>query len=143
MLRKSLPVGDAMIMVLLALAGTASRRHSDPDHARTVARPAGTGGGLRRRSLHEHTTCPVGVPGRHRGSEPPGPEPWPAHRGSHALPRWRRQAGRQGHPGSAGATIDGSVTVAVNGGSPVSIPIDLTLNPGRPPPATISACVGG
>ena len=44
-------------------------------------------------------------------------------------------------PGSLGANMSGTVTVAVSGADPVTVPIDLKLSPNSPP-ATISACVG-
>jgi hypothetical protein len=44
-------------------------------------------------------------------------------------------------PGLASATLSGSISVKVNGGSVVSLPIDRTVGAGTPP-LTISACAG-
>ena len=141
MLGKSLLVGAAMIMVLLALAGTASaaipvRLALGPVVVPRVPVVVCVGGTCTTTPPARSVSLVVTAEASRPGLSLTQPTVVPA-----LCPGGRVGLAASVTPGSVGAAIDGSVTVTTTGGSRVTIPIDLTLNPGSPP-ATISACVG-
>lgn len=141
MLRKSMLVGAALVAALLALSGTASaavpvKLSLGPVPVPSVPLEVCVGGTCTStppaQSVSLVLTAEAAKPGV--VVTPPTITPSTCPGGAVGL-------AAKVIPGSAGAKVTGSVEVAVNGGSPVTVPVDLTLNPGTPP-ATISACVG-
>ena len=141
MLRKSLLIGVAMVAALLALAGTASaaipiRVALGPVPVPSAPLQVCVGSNCvdvtTPQSVSLVVTATVSRPGL--GVIPPTVLPV-------ACPAGTRGLAVRVTPGSLGVDLDGSVTVAVTGSTPVTVPIDLTLSPGARP-VTISACSG-
>jgi hypothetical protein len=141
MLRKSLLIGAALFLALVAFAGTASaaipiKLNLGPIPVPSVPLQVCVGSTCTTVENPKTVSLSIAAEVAKPGLAVVPPTVLPA-----LCPAGKLGLAATVTPGSLGVTVTGSVKVGVNGSGPVTVPVNLNLTPGSPP-ATISACVG-